>query len=145
MKYFWMSVVIAASASLLSSCNSATESGQLEWREGWVRALPPGAGMTAAYGELWNQTSGVIHLNAFDSNAFSSVSMHQSIVEEGVSRMREQVDIQIAAGEVLHLQPGGVHLMLMRANRDVRAGDEIEIGITSGEQRFIFSLPVEAR
>lgn len=145
MKYFLMFVVITASAGLLFSCKAATETGQLEWREGWVRALPPGSGMTAAYGELWNQSTEAIHLKAFDSNAFASISMHQSVMQDGVSRMQEQMDVQIAAGDVLQLKPGGMHLMLMRANRDVLAGDEIEIGIVSGEQRFIFTLPVEVR
>jgi len=145
MKYFCILVVIIASAGLLLSCNKATETAQLEWREGWVRSLPPGSGMTAAYGELWNHSQEIIHLDAFDSPAFSSVSLHQTTLQDGVSRMQEQVDVQIAAGEVIHLKPGGMHLMLMRANRDVRAGDEIEIAITSGGQRFLFTLPVEAR
>ncbi len=127
------------------SCKAADENLPLEWRDGWVRALPPGSGMTAAYGELWNKSPETIHLNAFDSKTFANVSMHQSIMQDGVSRMQESRDVQIAAGEVLKLQPGGMHLMLMRADRDVLAGDKIEIVISSGTQRFLFILPVEAR
>ena len=145
MKYFWTIFLLSASVPILYSCNATNDGGQLEWRYGWVRSLPPGSGMTAAYGELWNQSTEIIHLSAFDSNSFASVSMHQSIMQEGVSRMQEQSEVQIAAGEVLQLKPGGMHLMLMRANREVRAGDEIEIGITSGAKRFVFTLPVEAR
>ena len=145
MKYFSMLVVMTASTLLLFSCNAADETPQLEWRDGWVRALPPGSSMTAAYGEIWNTSQETIILDAFDSNAFASVSMHQSIIEEGVSRMQQQVNVQIAAGEMLQLQPGGMHLMLMGADRNVVAGGEIVIAVISGGQRFLFNLPVEAR
>jgi periplasmic copper chaperone A len=145
MKYFSMLVVTTASTLLLFSCNAADEVLQLEWRDGWVRALPPGSSMTAAYGEIWNTSQETIILDAFDSNAFASVSMHQSIIEDGVSRMQQQVNVRIAAGEMLQLQPGGMHLMLMGADRNVVAGGEIVITVTSGGQRFLFNLPVEAR
>jgi copper(I)-binding protein len=101
--------------------------------------------MTAAYGELQNNSTGTIRLIAYDSDSFSSVSLHQSIVENGVSRMLEQTDVQIAAGEILTLQPGGLHLMLMRPSGKILVGNEVEIGIQSDGQRFVFKLPVEAR
>ncbi len=145
MKYFLMSVLMTTSLSILLSCNATTESGELEWRDGWVRAMPPRSAMTAAYGELRNRSSVTLELTAFDSSAFAAASLHQSMVEDGVSRMREQTHVQIAPGEVLTLEPGGMHLMLMRANREISAGDEIEIGVSIGDKRFSFELPVVAR
>lgn len=145
MKYFLWLVVMTSSVGILFSCGASAPGGELEWREGWVRALPTGSGMTAAYGELRNDSPETISLSAFDSDVFASVSLHQSTVENGVSRMREQSDVQIAPGEVLILEPGRLHLMLMRARQNVQVGDQIEITIHSGEKRYAFKLLVEAR
>jgi copper(I)-binding protein len=101
--------------------------------------------MTAAYGELHNKKNKAIRLEGFDSDAFTSVSLHLSVIEDGVSSMHEQSGIEIAPGESLLLEPGGLHLMLMGSTREVGVGDEIEIAITSGDERFSFKLPVEAR
>ncbi len=101
--------------------------------------------MTAAYGELHNPGNEAVLLEAYDSDAFANVSLHLSIIEDGVSRMQEQPDMEIAAGQSIVLEPGGLHLMLMQSTREVRPGDEIEIGISSGGKRYVFKLPVETR
>lgn len=146
MKYFLPAgILLTAGFSLLLSCNAATETSGLEFLNGWVRALPPGAGMTAAYGELHNPGNETVWLEAYDSDAFANVSLHLSIIEDGVSRMQEQSAMEIAAGQSIVLEPGGLHLMLMRSTREVRPGDEVEIGIISGGKRYVFKLPVEAR
>ena len=137
-------VVTLITANLLS-CSVAEPPADLEWRNGWVRALPPGADMTAAYGELRNNSQKSIELMAFDSTAFVYVSLHRSFIENGVSRMQEQNPMRIAAGETLLLQPGGLHLMLMKSEIEVQVGNAIEIGISSVDQRYVFSLPVESR
>lgn len=107
--------------------------------------MPPGHGMTAAYGELRNTGQESVQLLDYDSDAFASVSLHQSSTENGVSKMREQGIIQLEAGESLSLEPGGLHLMLMRASRELEVGDEIEIGVITSGDRHVFKIPVEAR
>lgn len=144
-KFSALTLVVTLITANLLACSVAEPPAGLEWRNGWVRALPPGAGMTAAYGELRNNSQKTIELTAYDSNAFVHVSLHQSFMENGVSRMQEQEAMQIAAGETLLLQPGGLHLMLMKPKIEVKVGDEIEIGISSVDQRYVFNLPVESR
>lgn len=129
----------------LLSCSVTETPPDLEWRNGWVRALPPGSGMTAAYGELHNNSDHVIGLDTFDSDAFAIVELHLSIMEDGVSRMREQQGVQIAPGESLQLLPGGLHLMLMKPRTDPAPGSVVQITITSDGNRFNFNLPVESR
>lgn len=144
-KFLSRTITVTLIAASLLSCSVAEPPNDLEWHNGWVRALPPGAGMTAAYGELRNNSQTDIELTAYDSNAFAEVSLHQSSIENGVSRMRELKSVQLAAGETLLLQPGGLHLMLMNSTAEVKVGDVIEIGISSSGSRFVFSLPVESR
>ncbi len=145
MKKILSPVFVTLIAAILLACSVSEPPPDLEWRNGWIRALPPGSGMTAAYGELRNNSNKAIALDAFDSNAFAIVELHRSSMEDGVSRMREQKGVRIAAGEALQLQPGGLHLMLMKPEGKLNVGDPVEIGITSAGQRFVFSLPVESR
>lgn len=146
MKHFFStSLIVTIFSAVLLSCSNQSGADGLELQQGWVRALPPGKGMTAAYGELHNKSKDTIWLVAYDSEAFSYVSLHKTMIVDGVSRMREQTNVQIEPGEVLKLEPGGLHLMLMNPAFEIRPGDEIEIVISSDEQRFVFKLPVEAR
>jgi copper(I)-binding protein len=138
-------VIVTLIGGVLFSCGNQIDAGGLEMQHGWVRAMPPGKGMTAAYGELRNTGKEAIRIVGFDSNAFSSVSLHQTTEVDGVSRMRERKDVEIGPGEAINLQPGGLHLMLMGAEVEIAAGSEVEIGISSATQRYVFSLPVETR
>jgi hypothetical protein len=118
----------------------------LALEKGWVRALPPGSQMTAAYGTLTNQTGYAIELTAYRSDRFGSVSLHRTVVEDGVSSMKPQAAIRLEPGSSITLEPGGLHLMLMRPANDVSAGDWVELAvITSNGEEFMFSLPVQAR
>ena len=61
------------------------------------------------------------------SPAFDSASLHATIVEDGISRMRETKALRIAAGESAVLEPGGMHLMLMQPKRRLRQGEQVDI------------------
>jgi copper(I)-binding protein len=74
---------------------------------------PPGAHMAAGYFELYNPGTTALVLEALESSAFESVEMHETVEEDGVSRMRPLANATIAPGETLRFEPGGMHLMLM--------------------------------
>ncbi|MBE9549981.1 MAG: copper chaperone PCu(A)C [Proteobacteria bacterium] len=80
----------------------------------WVRAMPPGRRMTAAYGELKNVGTVELRVNKFSSPQFSSVSLHETILDSsGMSHMQEIHELILQPGEIVILEPGGKHLMLM--------------------------------
>lgn len=74
---------------------------------------PPGAPMAAGYFELVNPGPTALVLEALESTAFESVEMHETVDENGVSRMRPLANATVAPGETLRFEPGGMHLMLM--------------------------------
>lgn len=74
---------------------------------------PPGASMAAGYFELQNPGATALVLEALESTAFESVEMHETVDDNGVSRMRPLTDATVAPGETLRFEPGGMHLMLM--------------------------------
>jgi copper(I)-binding protein len=114
--------------------------------DGWVRAMPPGMKMTAAFGTLANEGGGPLELLAWHSDAFDDVTLHRTVIEDGVSRMREVETMSLAPGEALVMEPGGYHLMLMAPSRTLAPGDALTLGVTtSGGQRFEFEVPLKKR
>jgi periplasmic copper chaperone A len=82
-------------------------------RDGRIVMPPPGAPMAAGYFELHNPGTTTLVLEALESTAFASVEMHETVEENGVSRMRPLRNATVAPGETLRFEPGGMHLMLM--------------------------------
>lgn len=112
----------------------------------WVRALPPGMGMTAGFGTLVNSGEEPLEITAFSSRQFAEVSLHRTETVDGVSRMREVPALRIEAGEVVELAPGGYHLMLMKPAVPLEAGQTVTLRFTTAEGRdFQFEVPVERR
>jgi len=132
--------------AMLACCQPATQSSNLALEDGWVRAVPPGMNMTAGYGRITNRGGDTLEISAFSSNSFADVSLHQTITENGVSRMKSLTGLTLAPGATAVLEPRGLHLMLMNPTRGIQPGESVELTLTAASgERYLFSLPVEAR
>jgi copper(I)-binding protein len=105
--------------------------GQLVVEHAWIRTAPPGAMMLAGYAMLRNAGDARIIVTGADSEQFVDVSLHQSIEEKGVERMRPLGTIEIAPGASVEFAPGGKHFMLMRPKRELGAGSKVKIHIST--------------
>ncbi len=74
----------------------------------------PGMTMRAGYLTLTNNSNETITITRVSSPNYESVALHESVVEDGVARMRPLKKIEMGAGKSAILEPGGKHLMLMR-------------------------------
>jgi copper(I)-binding protein len=118
----------------------------LSFDDAWVRALPPGMGMTAGFGRLGNPGEQAVDVTVFRSPAFGDVSLHRTEQVDGVSRMREVGSVTLAPGEVLELAPGGYHLMLMAPRGPLAPGTTVVLEFTTADGRSQqFEVPVERR
>ncbi len=82
--------------------------------DGWIRQPPAPRPMLAGFGRIANRCADAVAVVSARSPAFGEVSLHETRVVDGVSRMRGIARLPIEArGEAL-LQPGGLHLMLMQ-------------------------------
>jgi copper(I)-binding protein len=112
----------------------------------WVRALPPGMGMTAGFGTLRNSGAKPVEITAFSSPQFAEISLHRTETVDGVSRMREVPTLRVEAGAAVELAPGGYHLMLMKPSVSLEAGQSVTLHFTTVEGGdFQFKVPVERR
>lgn len=127
------------------ACSGNATNVHLSLDNGWVRGMPPGTNMTAAYGRFINSGPDTIEIVSFESDSFASVSLHQTMVEDGTSRMKELMHWSIEPGAAAVLEPGGLHLMLMQPKRKIVVGSTVELTlISSSGQGYHFLLKVEA-
>lgn len=110
----------------------AQAAGRLEVRDAWIRAAPPGAMMLAGYAQLRNVGDAPVVIVGASSDAFGSVSLHESVSENGVERMRPLGRITIAPGAGVALRPGGKHLMLMQPKGAMTPGASAPIRFETG-------------
>ncbi|KFN41310.1 hypothetical protein N789_05385 [Arenimonas oryziterrae DSM 21050 = YC6267] len=81
--------------------------------------------MLAGYALLRNRCATPQSVRSVASQDFAATTMHETLVENGVSRMREVAAVTIPAGGIATFQPGGRHLMLMRPKRALHTGDRV--------------------
>lgn len=81
-----------------------------------LEVTAPGAGMpmAAGYLEISNRSRTPIRIDRVSSPEYGSVEMHETVIEEGIARMRQMPVLEIAAGETVVFERGGKHLMLMQ-------------------------------
>jgi copper(I)-binding protein len=106
---------------------SAFAAGQLVVEQAWIRAAPPAVPMRAGYAVLRNAGDAVLTVKAVSSASFGDVSIHTTLMENGVARMRELPQITLAPGERIELEPGGKHLMLMQPAAELATGAKAEL------------------
>ena len=85
----------------------------LHWRDAWVRSLPPGAAVTAAYGSLMNHGSDTVTIVNLTSMTGAEAQMHDVIADSDQRKMVRLNSVDIAPGELLVFEPGGRHIMLL--------------------------------
>lgn len=89
-----------------------------------------GMDMSAGYLTLKNNTGTAIVVTQVRSPQFARVEIHETTIEDGISKMRALDSLTVPANGAARLERGGKHLMLMQA-RDLK--DSVTLQLMSGE------------
>lgn len=115
-------------------------------KEGWVRLPPVSMPMMAGFGRIENPCAWPVTIVGASSPAFAEVSLHETRVVDGVSRMRHLPELRVAPEGAAVLKPGGLHLMLMQPRAPLKDGSRVVIefalkdgGVLRGE--FVVRKP----
>jgi copper(I)-binding protein len=141
-----MKRVLSIFLLVLVSAAGCAKSSQPPYAEDpWVREPPPGMSMLAGYMILHNPSSFELTLTGASSPDFAAVEFHNSVMEDGVSRMRQETSLVLGAGEALRFVPGGRHMMLIAPGRQFSEGDKvlIELSFSDGSELHI-TAPVRS-
>ena len=109
----------------LSSLSHASE--MLHWKDVWVRSMPPGAQVSAAYGMLMNHGDQTVTLSTVSSDISGTAEMHEVITDGDQRRMAEVESIDIAPHQTLIFEPGGRHIMLLDIAAPPVVGENVKI------------------
>ena len=120
----------AACASPQPPCAPVLESA-------WIRAALPGSPMLAGYAAIRNDCAVPMTITGAEGTDFGSVSIHATIDDGGVSRMRAAGPLVLAPGTTLRLAPGGSHLMLMDPARPLPEGASTSISFVLADGRRV--------
>lgn len=131
-------VVIAAVFAAAAGCGSA-EGPPVSAANVVVTGASPDMPMAAGYLEISNRSGTDIRISRVSSPDYGAVEMHETVVEDGVARMRELPALDIAHGDTAVFEPGGMHLMLMQP---AGTPDMITLNFWSGED-LLFSVTTE--
>ena len=115
----------------LSACTQASST--LTVTDAWARpAFKSDNG--AVYFVIENGTAETDALFSASTDIASSAEVHISMVsDQGVASMQMQEAVQVPAGEDIPFKPGGLHIMLVNLNRDLKVGDTITLTLNFKE------------
>ncbi|MEM8982014.1 MAG: copper chaperone PCu(A)C [Pseudomonadota bacterium] len=125
-----MKIVPLFAAFLLSlgACTPDAPAGP-SLTDAWVRAAPSERAMTAAYLAVNNPTDKPLTITGVRAPGSADAMLHTTIESDGVSRMRPLPALVVPAGETTRFEPGGIHIMLVRATVEFEEGAAIQIEI----------------
>lgn len=89
-------------------------------RDGWIRATAPGQQVAAAYLAIESRAGAT--LTGATTDLADRVEIHSMTMENEVMKMRRLTTLELPAGELVRLQPGGMHLMLLGLKSQLVAG-----------------------
>jgi hypothetical protein len=117
-------------ASVLPTVVTANEHGHsnIYIEHPWSRPTPPGTPMGVGYLVIRNHSERDITLVSASTPRAGHVSMHETLMKDGVMRMR-QIDngLAISAGESVELKPNSYHLMLEKLTEPLKEGESIPL------------------
>lgn len=111
---------------------------------GWIR-MAPGMAMGAGFAVIRNGCATTAELVRVASSDFGDVSLHETRIEHGISRMRGVGRVPVRAGGTVELRPGGLHVMLTEPRRTFAPGSRARVEFVFADGRRVAAdLPVRA-
>jgi copper(I)-binding protein len=112
--------------------------------DSWARPSPQDGGNGAAYAVILNGLDRPIRLVGATTAAAGSVELHETSKENDVMRMVHHPEgFEIGSGEILVLEPGGKHMMLIGLTAPLTAGESATIQLLfEGIEPMTIDVPV---
>jgi periplasmic copper chaperone A len=120
-----MKPFLMLSLLLASLAASAQTSAQTTATDPWVRGTVATQKATGLFVQLSSAQGG--RLVSGSSPVAGRVEIHEMAVVDGVMRMREVSQLELPAGKLVELKPGGFHLMLMDLKKPMLAGETVPV------------------
>jgi len=118
----WAAGLLVISVPCLAQQNGITV------ENAWSRAAT--AGRTGVVYLTVTDAGGADRLTGVTSPVAARVDLHESFIDNGVSKMRDVAALPVEAGKPLSLAPGGYHIMLTGLKQTLKPGDTFPVTLS---------------
>lgn len=109
----------------------------------WIRATPPNASAAAAYLSASNSSGTPLVFTGVSSTVAATSMFHSMVDEGGVMKMRHMAEWVVPAGGSAQLKPNSDHIMLMKLQQPMVAGQNVDLLLMLADGRALkLTLPV---
>jgi copper(I)-binding protein len=119
---------------------------QVTVSDAWIRGTVAGQKSTGAFMQLKSSTDTA--LVGVASAVAKSAELHETKSDGGMMRMRPMDALELPAGKLVELKPGGYHVMLLDLSETLRTGSTVPLTLTfqgRDGSRTTVSVPAEVR
>ena len=121
------SVLVLAALALAACGGAGGAAGSITVSEAWVRPSPMMERAGAAYLVLQNNGAAEDRLLSVESDVAKTPELHETKESGGMMSMLPVPNIPVPANGTAELKPGGLHVMLIGLNRELKAGDKVQL------------------
>lgn len=141
------SLLLPATQAIAVALNSAQIDGdRIAIKDAWIQEGPPSQKITAGFMVIENHGSAEIALLSASTDVAGVVELHKMELDDGMMRMKRVDSINVPAGGMVELKPGGFHLMVIDLKKELKEGDDVKVTLQfSGAIQKIVSVPVKKR
>ena len=125
MKALRVAVLLLVAAAMVSPVAAAEA---VRVVNGWTRATLPGQKVAGIYLEILSPMDATVTGVTFPKAR--SAELHSMKMENGTMKMRPVKRLDLAAGQWLKLEPGGLHIMAFDLEAPLRAGQKLPLSLT---------------
>lgn len=126
----WIAALLVVLAGLTQPVSAAEKNETIQIDKPWARASIIKTHPAAAYLTLINLGGKPDRLVTVSSPVVENVSIHQSEMTNGIMRMKPVHNLPLEPGARVTLEPGGLHLMLMKLREPLRKGNSLSLTLT---------------
>jgi hypothetical protein len=140
--------IATAACALAALCLSVSASAQTTVKDAWVRGTVAQQKATGAFFSITAARGGKLVSAA--SPVAGVVEIHEMSMDGGVMKMRALPGgLDLPAGKVVELKPGGYHVMLMDLKTALKAGQAVDLllvveGADGKKETIAVKAPVRA-
>ncbi len=111
--------------------------------QAWARATAPGQKVGGVFMQITSsQTASLVGASC---DCAPVVQVHESFMDNGIARMRQRENIELPAGKMVELKPGGLHIMLFDIKAPLKEGDHFMLKLKVSENGKATEIPVKVQ
>lgn len=133
---------LLAGLGLMMAMGASAGEPALEFRDAWVRAVPPVARTTAGYFVLLNRGEAPVTVTGARAGFAAHSMFHEMAEVDGGKRMRHLDELSVPAGGQVTFAPGGRHLMFSGLDPVPEEGQVVPVCLELAAGELCHDFPV---